>query len=38
VRAIRILLSSLLEDWRIEDTPLIIANLVEDVKAVARSL
>jgi hypothetical protein len=38
MRAIRILLSSLLEGWSIEDTPLIIANLVEDVRAVARGL
>lgn len=38
MRAVRILLSSLLEGWSIEDTPLIIANLVEDVKAVARGL
>jgi len=38
MRVIRILLSSLLEGWSIEDTPLIIANLVEDVRAVARGL
>jgi hypothetical protein len=38
MRAVRILLSSLLEGWSIEDTPLIIANLVEDVRAVARGL
>jgi hypothetical protein len=38
MRATRIILSSLLEGWSIEDTPLIIANLVEDVKAVARGL
>jgi hypothetical protein len=38
MRAIRILLSSLLEGWSIEDTPLIISNLVEDVRAVARGL
>jgi hypothetical protein len=38
MRAIRILLSSLLEGWSIEDTPLIIANLVEDVRTVARGL
>ncbi|MFZ8795656.1 MAG: hypothetical protein ACO2O2_17490 [Acidilobaceae archaeon] len=38
MRVIRILLSSLMEGWSIEDTPLIIANLVEDVRAVARGL
>jgi hypothetical protein len=37
-RALRILLSSILEDWRIEDAPLIIANLVDDVRMVAKGL
>ncbi len=35
-RAIRILLSSILEDWKVEDTPLIITNLVEDMRTVAK--
>jgi len=37
-RALRILLSSILEDWKIEDTPLIVANLIEDVKYIAKGI
>lgn len=37
-RALRILLSTVTEGWRVEDTPLIISNLVDDLRLTIRGL